>query len=74
MSNLSSELFWDVPQEKIDPKRHERWLIERVLLRGRWEDWLLIREHYDRVRIRSLSPHLRLDPKALNFLNLYCHL
>jgi len=30
VSGLSSELFWDVLQEEVDPGRHERWLIERV--------------------------------------------
>jgi len=72
VNNLSPSLFWDVSQEKVDPDRHGRWLLERVLMRGRWEDWLLLREHFELDRIRDLSPHLRLDPKAENFLKLYC--
>ena len=72
VNHLSPSLFWDVSQEKVDPERHGRWLLERVLMRGRWEDWLLIRENFKRDRIRDLSPHLRLDPKAENFLKLYC--
>ena len=74
MAELSSELFWDVSREEIDPEKHERWLIERVLQRGRWEDWLLIRAYYDKNRLLDLSPRLRLDPKAANFLKVYCSL
>ncbi len=74
VNNLSPELFWDVSQEKIILKQHEKWLLERVLQRGRWEDWLLVREHYGKDRIRSLLPRLRLDSKAENFLRMYCRL
>jgi hypothetical protein len=72
VNHLSPSLFWDVSRENVDPDKHGRWLLERVLMRGRWEDWLLIREHFKRDRIRDLSPRLRLDPKAENFLRLYC--
>lgn len=74
IDNLSPELFWDVSQEKINLKQHEKWLLERVLQRGRWEDWLLVREHYGKDRLRGLLPGLRLDSKAENFLKLYCRL
>lgn len=74
MNGLSSELFWDVSRKEVDPERHERWLMERVLRRGRWEDWLLIRAHYDKTRLINLSPELRLDPKSAHFLELYCSL
>ena len=72
IKNLSPELFWDVSQKEVDPEIHERWLIERVLQRGRWEDWLILKTQYDKSRLRDLIPQLRLDPKAANFLNLYC--
>ena len=72
VKNLSPELFWDVRQEEIDPDKHEKWLVERVLQRGRWEDWLLVKTHYKKNRLIDLSPQLKLDPKAENFLKLYC--
>ena len=71
---LSAELFWDVARESVDPERHERWLIERVLHRGSWEDWLLIRSHYSKSKLFDLSPKLKLEPKTAHFLKLYCGL
>jgi hypothetical protein len=35
INNLSPELFWDVSRKEVDPERNERWLIERVLQRGK---------------------------------------
>lgn len=74
VNSLSAELFWDVLQEKVDPDRHERWLIERVLQRGRWEDWLVLRKHYSKKRLNGLLPQLRLDSKSEHFLKFYCSL
>lgn len=68
VSNLSPVLFWDVDQSKVDPTAHARWLLERVLERGQWEDWLLVRDHLGREKISALSDRLVLDPKARNFL------
>jgi len=74
VNSLSAELFWDVLQKEVDPDHHERWLVERVLLRGRWEDWLLVREHYSKNKLFTLLPELRLDAKSEHFLRLYCSL
>ena len=74
VNSLSAELFWDVLQEKVDPDQHERWLVERVLLRGRWEDWLLISKYYNKNRLFALLPKLKLDAKSEHFLRLYCSL
>ncbi|MCK5736144.1 MAG: hypothetical protein KAH21_06670, partial [Spirochaetaceae bacterium] len=43
----------------------------RVLQRGRWEDWLLLKTHYDKPRLRNLSSQLKLDPKSAHFLKRY---
>jgi hypothetical protein len=72
IEQLSPDLFWDVTRAEIDPKKHNRWLIERVVQRGRWEDWEIIRSHYDKQEICGLAEQLRLDPKSANFLDLYC--
>ena len=68
VNNLSVELFWDALQKEVDPVLHERWLVERVVQRGRWEDWLLIRTHYDKPRLRKLLPQLRMDARSEHFL------
>lgn len=69
---LSPQLFWDVDPEKVDTKKNARWLIERVIQRGTWEDWLLIIELYGKSGLRAIAPELRLDPKGTNFLRIYC--
>ena len=67
-------MFWDVDQALVDVSQNGRWLVERVLQRGTWEDWLVIREIYGKSGLRQLMPSLRLDPKSANFLSLYCSL
>ncbi len=74
VNSLSAELFWDVLQKEVDPDQHERWLIERVMHRGRWEDWLLLRAHYSKNKLIDLLPQLRLDARSEHFLRLYCSL
>jgi hypothetical protein len=71
---LSPTLFWDVDPEMVDVARNDRWLVERVLQRGTWEDWLVIREVYGKTGLKRLMPSLRLDPKSTSFLRLYCSL
>jgi hypothetical protein len=68
IQQLSSELFWDVDKESIDLKRHCRWLLERILHRGRWEDWLFARATFGDDTIRDLMPVLRIDAKTKSFL------
>jgi len=72
IEQLSSDLFWDVSREEVDPEKHKRWLIERVVQRGRWEDWKLIKTHYSKQEILGLKDKIKLDPKSARFLELYC--
>ena len=72
VGQLSPGLFWDVDQKKVDTKKNARWLVERVLQRGTWEDWLLLRDLYGKTELRLLAPRLKLDAKSANFLELYC--
>jgi hypothetical protein len=72
LSELSPHLFWDVDRETVDPDRHARWVLERVLQRGRWEDWLIARGKYPKETMRALASRLHVDRKAAAFLSLYC--
>jgi hypothetical protein len=72
VAQLSDSLFWDVDKASVDPGRNARWLVERVLERGRWEDWLVLRSLYGKERLSELSPTLRLDEKTAHFLALWC--
>jgi len=69
---LSPQLFWDVDPEAVDARKHARWLIERVVQRGTWEDWLLVSKLYGKRGLQAIAPELRLDPKCANFLRIYC--
>ncbi len=69
---LSAELFWDVAHEQVHVDQHAAWLLERVLEKGRWQDWVIIRQAIDKRKMKQLAPKLRISPKARNFLNLYC--
>ncbi len=72
IGRLSAQLFWDVDQSLVDAGKNGRWLVERVLQRGTWEDWLILREIYGKKELERLSVTLRVDPKSANFLRLYC--
>jgi squalene cyclase len=74
LQTLSADLFWDVDRDSVDPDKQARWLVERVLERGRWEDWLAIRHYYGKACLAALSPTLRVDAKSAHFLKLYCEL
>jgi hypothetical protein len=71
IDQLSPELFWDVDQTLVQADTHALWLLERVLERGRWEDWILLRDHLGMETIRKSASFLRIDAKSKNFLNLY---
>ena len=68
VDNLSPELFWDINRSTLNPKIHTRWLLERILERGRWEDWILAAQNIDKNHILQISETLRIDSKSRNFL------
>jgi hypothetical protein len=70
IKQLSSDLFWDVAVESVDPVKNLRWLVERVVVRGRWEDWLLLRGHLTAESLRGVLPRLKVPAREINFLQL----
>lgn len=69
VESLSPSLFWDTPVDGIDEDKHKRFIINRVLERGSWEDWILTREHYTLdVIVREAQQMRSLQPKALAFI------
>ena len=68
---LSCDLFWDVPRESVDPTVHGRWLVERVIERGRWEDWLHVSESLGVEELERLAPGLRISEKSRKFLGVW---
>ena len=67
LSQLSPDLFWDVAQDSIDPDKNMRWLVERVLVRGRWEDWLLLKDHLPSEGLAELVTQLKLSAGEAHF-------
>ncbi|OGZ94042.1 MAG: hypothetical protein A3H69_01710 [Candidatus Sungbacteria bacterium RIFCSPLOWO2_02_FULL_47_9] len=47
-------LFWDVDPKTIDPKKHARYIIERVLDFGTGEEIRWLFAHYSRGRIKKI--------------------
>lgn len=42
--SLSPSLFWDVDCEVLDDEKHRRFVIGRVLERGKMQDWIKTKE------------------------------
>jgi hypothetical protein len=71
LEDLSEDLFWDVQISQVDCIKHRRWLVERVLTRGRLEDWRLLTLHVSRRDLRELLTRLRLPPRERFFLKMH---
>jgi len=66
--NISSRAFWDVDFKKMDYIKHADWIIQRVCLRGKFDDFFELVQFYGRdkmneainARIKDISelPHL----------------
>ena len=66
--NFAKELFWDVDPKSIDEEKHARFIIERVLTRGRAADFSELQRTYSKDRIRRELRNCRsLDPKTVSF-------
>jgi len=65
---LNKALFWDTDFEQIDYKKHSRFVIERVLTRGNWNDWKELKNYYGFHKIKVEALKIRyLDKITLNF-------
>lgn len=72
LPKLSKVLFWDVDFTKIDFDLRTRYVIERVVMFGNWQEWEEIKRYYGLEKIKSETMQTRyLDAKTLNFLSLY---
>jgi len=69
VSQLSKRMFWDTPLENIDPVKHSRWIVERVMGYGKYEDWNLIKTWYGKEGLKSIVVNSRvLDAVNVSFL------
>ena len=69
VSKLSKRMFWDTPIENIDPVKHSRWIVDRVMRWGKVEDWELIKKWYGKSGLRKIVVTSRdLDNVSISFL------
>lgn len=50
---ISKQAFWDVDFEKIDFNKNARFVIEKVITRGKLEDFISLRTYYDGEKIKN---------------------
>jgi hypothetical protein len=66
--DFSGFLFWDIDKQKIDFELNAPQIVERVLLRGAWEDFQLLLNYYGRKKVGEISKGLRyLDTRTMHF-------
>jgi hypothetical protein len=72
MFPFSQHLFWDSAIEKIDLKKNQRYVIERIVTRGFIEDFYMMLKIYSSDEIKTaLCKSKELDPKTVNFCSQY---
>jgi hypothetical protein len=69
IANLfSTSLFWDTDETMLDAEKNARFIVERVLSRGRMRDWVALVSLYGYERIKQEALEIRyLDKLTLNF-------
>ena len=69
---FSPYLFWDTEVSAIDLKKHKRYIIERVLMKGKLEDVYLILKIYSTSEIKeAIKQSKELDAKTAHFCSLH---
>ena len=69
---FSRELFWDYPNLNIDLEKNARFVVERVVTRGRLEDFYKLLKIYSKEQIVAcLKRSKELDPKTRHFVSNY---
>lgn len=70
--NLRPSLFWDTDYASINWEHHAKYVIERVLHRGTWEEFKSMLVFYGRERITAVIKRLRyMDKRVMHFCRVY---
>lgn len=68
LPDFSKSLFWDINQSTLDADKNARFIVERVITRGRLSDWRKLFSFYGMERIKNEVLQVRyLDQLTLNF-------
>lgn len=69
MLPLRRELFWDIDYDHLDPEKHKRVIIERVLSYGNLQEFFFILGAYSPQTLKGEIKRLGyLDPKTISFV------
>lgn len=73
MQTLSKQiLFWDVDRGAMDPEKHKRFIIERVLAYGDTDDFQWAKSRYGSDALKEVLMNAKtLDAKSLSFWTAY---
>ena len=75
MKNFSNNLFWDIEETELDTEKNRRFIIERVLSRGKMSDWWALVKLYSLDTIKKEVVQIRyLDKVTLNFCSTFFHI
>ncbi len=65
---ISKQAFWDVDFDKIDYEKHDRFVVEKVIERGKHQDFLNILKFYGFKRVKTLALNaVWLSDSSINF-------
>ncbi|MBV5338536.1 MAG: hypothetical protein J0665_03105 [Deltaproteobacteria bacterium] len=68
----AKHLFWDVDPMTLDPEKHSKFIIERILRFGLPEDVQAMQKQYSDATIRMVVTHSRhIDRKTASFWALH---
>lgn len=68
-------LFWDVDPKMMNPERHRRFIVERILVRGDVEDVRWAQKFYGSDALKEILLEAKtIDPKSLSFWCSYFNL
>lgn len=65
---LRPDLFWDVDVQTIDLEKHKASVIERIITRGHWSEFLEMLQFYGKRTVKQVVLNARwLDKRTLSF-------
>ena len=65
-------LFWDTEYNELDWDKHAKFIIERVLHRGTWNEFQQVLEYYGRNKNVETVKNLRyLEKRVMHFCRVY---
>ena len=67
---LKKSTFWEYDVSTLDATTDYQMIIPRILMRGKYEDWLEMRRFYGDKKIIEVLKNVRyLDKKSLHFVS-----